>query len=301
MFERLGTSAIVVIAVLLSAPAKVEAQAVCSAPHSAPNISASGSLTTLSPGHGWFLATLHRVRSNEFYGSNGSSRPFLGGSESITNSAFLTAAIGLTWGVELWAQVPIHALRFDDPTGRRQRTALGDPRVSLRIGSELFTDARWPVSVRAGIKFAGTDFPVDAQVIPLSEGQTDYELVLESGWSFQGIPLYVVGWAGYRWRTEDRSTGREPGDERFAHISVGRAWGSVRLELGLEVLDGLAPVQNRVSIPASARHLVQLSPTIGWSVGPGSLEFGGQIPLSGRNLPTGPGLGLGYLLTWGSL
>ena len=39
--------------------------------------------------------------------------------------------------------------------------------------------------------------------------------------------------------------------------------------------------------------------TIGWSVGPGSLEFGGQIPLSGRNLPTGPGLGLGYLLTWG--
>ena len=32
MFERFGASAIVVIAFLLSAPAKMEAQAVCSAP-----------------------------------------------------------------------------------------------------------------------------------------------------------------------------------------------------------------------------------------------------------------------------
>ncbi len=34
------------------------------------------------------------------------------------------------------------------------------------------------------------------------------------------------------------------------------------------MLDGLAPMQNRVPIPASARHLVQLSPAIGWAVGP---------------------------------
>lgn len=152
--------------------------------------------------------------------------------------------------------------------------------------------------MRAGIKFAGTDFPIDSRVIPLSEGQTDYELALESGWAFKGVPLYVVGWAGYRWRTEDESTGRQPGDERFAYLAVGGPWGNFRLEIGLEMLDGLAPVQNRVSIPGSARHLVQLSPAIGWAVGPGSLEIGGPIPLSGRNVPTGPGLSIGYLLTW---
>ena len=286
---------------ILSAPASATAQAICSAPHSAPSLSPSGSLTTLHPGNGWVLATVHRVRSNELYGSDGTALQFLGNGEATTTSAFLTAAIGVTWGVELWAQVPIHALDFDHVTGTRERTGLGDPRVSVRVGSELFTDDVWPISVRAGIKFAGSEFPIDASVLPLTEGQTDYEVAVESGWSFGDLPLYALGWVGYRWRTEDATSRTKPGNERYAHLALGGILGSVRLELALDALDGEAPSRSGLLIPASARRLLQLTPTIGWSLGAGSLELGAQIPVSGRNLPTGSGVSIGYLLPWGTL
>ena len=286
---------------IFSAPASVAAQAICSAPHSAPSLSTSGSITTLHPGNGWVLATLHRVRSDELYSSDGTALRFFGDGEATTTSAFLTGAIGLTWGVELWAQVPIHALNFDDVTGTRERTGLGDPRVSLRIGSELLTDDIWPVSLRVGIKLPGSEFPIDAAVLPLTEGQTDYEVALESGWSFGDLPLYALGWVGYRWRTEDAATETKPGNERYAHLALGGLLGSVRLEVALDALDGAAPARSGLLIPSSARRLLQLTPTIGWSLGAGSLELGAQIPLSGRNLPTGSGVTIGYLLPWGTL
>lgn len=286
---------------IFSAPASAAAQAICSAPHSAPSLSTSGSITTLNPGNGWVLASFQQVRSSELYSSEGTALPFFGNGEATTTSAFLTGAIGLTWGVELWAQVPVHALDFDDVTGTRERTGLGDPRVSLRIGSELFTDEIWPISVRAGIKFAGSEFPIDASILPLTEGQTDYEVALESGWSFGNLPLYALGWVGYRWRTEDAASGTKPGNERYAHLALGGILGSVRLELALDALDGEAPSRSGLLIPASARRLLQLTPTIGWSLGVGSLELGAQIPVSGRNLPTGAGVSIGYLVPWGTL
>lgn len=293
---------VVLTVVIFSAPASTAAQVVCSAPHSAPFLSTSGSITTLEPGTGWVLGTFHRVRSTELYGSDGTTLGFLGNGEATTTSAFLTGAIGLTWGLELWAQVPMHALSFDDVTGTRERTGLGDPRVSLRIGSELFTHDVWPVSIRAGIKFAGSEFPVDARVLPLVEGQADYEVAVESGWSsFGDLPIYALGWIGYRWRTEETVSETKPGNELYAHLAVGGLLGSGRLELGLDVLDGEAPERSGLLFPASARHLVQLTPTIGWSLGAGSLELGAQIPISGRNLPTGSGVSVGYLLPWGAL
>ena len=287
---------------IFSIPASAAAQAVCSAPHSAPSLSASGSITTLEPGSGWVLGTFHRVQSNELYGSDGTTLGFLGNGEATTTSAFLTGAIGLTWGLELWAQIPMHALNFDDVTGTRERTGLGDPRLSLRIGSELFTHDVWPVSIRAGVKFAGSEFPVDASVLPLAEGQVDYEVAVESGWSsFGDLPIYALGWVGYRWRTEETVTETKPGNELYAHLAVGGILGSLRLELGLDALDATAPERSGILFPASARQLVQLTPTIGWSLGAGSLELGAQIPISGRNLPTGSGVSVGYLLPWGTL
>ena len=247
------------------------------------------------------MGTMHRVRSNELYASDGTTLGFLGNGEATTTSAFLTGAIGITWGVELWAQVPIHALNFDDVTGTRERTGLGDPRVSLRIGSELFTDDVWPVSIRAGIKFAGSEFPIDAAVLPLAEGQVDYEVAVESGWSFGDLPIYALGWIGYRWRTEEAVSETKPGNERYAHLAFGGLLGSVRVELALDALDGGAPSRSGLLIPASARRLIQLTPTLGWSLGAGSLELGAQIPISGRNLPTGAGVSIGYMVPWGTL
>jgi hypothetical protein len=264
-------------------------------------VSAAGSILMLDPGAGWIQVAGRGVRSERFYGAGGGVHDLPGGTEATTTSAFVTGAVGLVHGMELWGQLPIHRLRVADNAQTRTRTSLGDVRVSVRFGPEIFGIHALPVSVRAGLKLPGTDFPVDPRVLPLSEGQTDYELAVESGATLSERGLYFVAWAGYRWRTLDEDTGREPGDERFAHVAFGRSLGPVRFELGLDGLDGLSPVDNRVRIPASARQLVQISPSVAWAAGAGRFEVGAQIPVSGRNLPTGPALSFGYLLAWGGM
>jgi hypothetical protein len=262
-------------------------------------VSSSGSVLLPDPGAGWIQVAARGVRSARFYGAGGAVHDLPGGTEATTMSAYVTGAVGLVRGVEVWAQLPVHRLRVVDDAQTRVRTGLGDPRVSVRVGPGLFGLSHTPVSVRAGVKVPGTDFPVDSRVLPLSEGQTDYEIALESGARVFGEVAYFVAWAGYRWRTLDAATGREPGDERFGHLALGVDLGDVRLDLGVDALDGLAPVDNRVAVPASARRLIQLSPAVGWSAGSGRLEVGAHIPVSGRNLPTGPALSVGYLVAWG--
>ena len=255
----------------------------------------------LDPGAGWIQIAGRGVRSERFYGSGGATHDLPGVTDATTMSAYVTGAVGLITGLELWAQVPVHRLRVADEAQTRVRTGLGDPRVSLRVGPELFGLSDLPVSVRAGVKVPGSDFPVDSRVLPLSEGQTDYEVAVEAGSLLFDEGLYVVAWAGYRWRTEDQATSREPGDERFAHLAFGGHARGLCFELGFEALDGSAPVQNGIALPASSRRLFQVSPTVGWAVGTGRLEVGAQIPLSGRNLPTGSAFSVGYLLAWGGL
>ena len=61
----------------------------------------------------------------------------------------------------------------------------------------------------------GSDFPVDATVLPLTEGQLDFETSLASGGTLGSLPLYVTGWLGYRLRSENQEAARKPGDEGY--------------------------------------------------------------------------------------
>lgn len=294
---RPAAAVVALAAALAATPSGGEAQAVCSAPHSSPMVSASGSVLMLDPGAGWFQVAARGVRSTSFYGTGGSVHDLPGLTSATTVSAYLTASVGLVRGLEIWGQLPVHRLDVRDEALDRSRVGLGDPRFSVRMGPELLGLDPVPVSVRAGVKLAGSEFPVDSRVLPLSEGQTDYELALESGVRL-GEAMYAVAWAGHRWRSEDAGSRREPGDERFAHLAVGGDVGALRLELGVDALDGGAPRQNGLALPASARRLVQISPTVGWAAGAGRFQVSAQVPVSGRSLPTGPAVGVGYLLAW---
>lgn len=274
------------------------AQAVCSAPHSSPTLAPSGAIRTLPAGAGWVQLSLYGQRADEFYSHLGERQPFLASSEFNTRSVFVTGAVGLVDGVELWAQVPTHHLRVEATGGGSVTTGLGDLRVAARIGPELI-GMDLPLAVRAGLKVPGSDFPVDATVLPLTEGQTDLELSVESGRRLGSLPLYVMGWVGYRWRGANREAAREPGDERYAHLALGGLLGDVSWEVATDGLWGRAPLAHGIRLEGERRRLVQLLPTVGVGLGPGRLEFTGQIPLAGRNLPSGVGMSLGYRMTWG--
>jgi len=288
-----------IFGLLGATPFRLAAQAICSAPHSSPVLASGQALRTLPAGAGWFQISAFHQFSDRYFGIGGERRPFLAQGEVTTRSAYFTSAVGIVRGIDLWAQFPILDVRYADQTGARDGSGPGDPRLALRVGSEL-VGAEAPLALRAGLKLPGREFPVDATLIPLSEGQRDWEISLESGTALHGVPLYVLGWIGYRWRELNADADRKPGNERFAHLGIGGKVRALQLEAAAEWISGEAPRYLGLEVPTAARRLVQLQPTAAYDFGPGSVQITGLIPVAGRNLPAGPGISAGYRVSWGA-
>lgn len=285
------------LAFTLLAAGSLGAQAICSAPHSSPVLAGGGTLGTLDPGAGWIQLSAFSQQSDELFDAEGTSRPLFAGGRATSRSLYLTAATGVARGIDVWAQASLLRVRYADDSGSRERTGLGDFRLAARLGTALVgSDA--PVALRAGLKLPGSRFPVDGTVVPLSEGQTDVELSVETGRAFRDGALYAMGWVGHRWRLGRTSAAREPGDEWFVHAALGGRFSTLRWELAAESLHGAPPVNFGIELDNDRRRLFQLTPSLGWSVGPGEIDVGAQIPLAGRNLPADPGLSVGYRLGW---
>ena len=283
-------------------PLSLLGQAICSAPHSSPTLAQGASISTLPVGGGWAQISLYRQRSVDSYNRDGDRQDFLAQGEFLTRSVFLTAAVGVTDGLDLWAQMPVH--RLGQKTAGRNRggsSGVGDLRFAARVSPELF-GFEAPVGLRFGAKVPGSTFDVDATVLPLTEGQHDWEISLESGRAFHFLPFYVVGWVGYRWRSLNEAAFYEPGDESFGHLAVGGSAYDLRWEIGADGLWGQAPTASGLRLAdQQARRLLQIVPTVGYNVGPGTIEVSGQFPLAGRNLPAGVGIGVSYRTAWGLL
>jgi hypothetical protein len=63
------------------------------------------------------------------------------------------------------------------------------------------------------VKFPTGDFVNDAEVVPVGEGQYDFDFTLEAGHSFWPRPAYVSALAGYRVRRSNEQSGIHPGNE----------------------------------------------------------------------------------------
>ncbi len=299
MTTRLSILSGIALAALF--PLSLSGQAICSAPHSSPTLAQGGSLSTLPVGGGWAQISFYRQKSVDFFNRNGDRQDFLAQGEFLTRSIFLTAGMGVAEGLDLWAQMPVHRLGVESLGGNSVSSGVGDVRFAARVTPELF-GFEAPVGLRFGGKVPGSSFPVDATVLPLTEGQRDWEISLESGRAFELLPIYVVGWAGYRWRSLNETALYQPGDESFGHLAVGGSVHDLNWQIGADGLWGKAPiVAGLLLADQEARRLLQIVPTVGYLVGPGTVEVSVQIPLAGRNLPSGAGIGVSYRTTWGLL
>ena len=195
-------------------------------------------------------------------------------------------------GVDVWGQLPVHRLAFNDIAAERKSFGLGDPRFHLRIGPSLFGwSSSIPVAIRGGVKLAAGDFPIDSEIVPLTEGQTDWELIVELGHSFYPAPVYAVAWAGYRWREKNGEIERKPGNEFFAYLAMGTEYDKWTWKLALESQLG-EPWESftgtRILLANSERELIHLQPSMDlnwgqelWSWGLESL-FQAEISRLGR-------------------
>ena len=144
------------------------------------------------------------------------------------------------------------------------------------------------------------DFAVDSEVIPLGDGQTDWEVMAELGHSFFPINAYVNGWVGYRWREANEQAQRDFGDEAFFLAQVGGNYGDVGLQLIVEGMKTVTtPVIEGVRLPNAERSILQITPKVSYGVGPGMLSLGARVFLDGRSLPAGTSVVAGYFTRWG--
>lgn len=250
-------------------------------------------------GLGWTSMSVYHQDTSDVFAVDGTKEPFPGRGRTVATSAFFTVALGLGRGLDFWAQAPLLRLSFEDITGMRESTGIGDTRLYVRAAPLSWFGSPLPLAIRGGVKLPVGDFDVGSSLIPLGDGQRDWELMLELGHSFFPRPIYAMGWAGYRWR-EARVPGQaEFGNEWFFYTAAGGETGLAGWKLALEGWYGGTPVLNAILARGAERELLRLSPTILLSVGPGQIELGARFPLSGQNLPAGPDWIAGYFTRFG--
>lgn len=251
------------------------------------------------PGHGWASVALYHQSTRSIYLPNGERGTFVLDGEARATSLYLTGVVGVARGVDLWLQPSFHRLRFENLTGVSVSTGLGDTRAYARIAPLVWLGIESPVAIRGGVKLPIADLDVGQDLIPLGDGQRDWELILELGKSLYPRPVYLMGWLGYRWREEVGDPPRDFGNEWFFLTAVGGEVGRWGYKIALEGWFGSTPRFGGLNAQGQEREMVRLGPSISPRLGPGSLEIGGRFPLRGSNLPAGADVVVGYFLRFG--
>ena len=245
----------------------------------------------------WAKVSVFRHTTEEQFRSNGEVKPFLAANaQSRSTALFFDALYGLTDRLDLWAQIPYFDLHFDDDADERHSSGIGDLRLSARYNLLKLRGGSIPISARFTVKAPLVDFPIDAEIIPVGEGQWDYEAWLEAGASFWPIPAYAVLWAGYRWRSLNAETTRDPGDERALLAEIGGTFvGPLGGKVVLDAIFGTNGSIQGVSVRGDEREIVYIQPTLTYQLTSSlALETSGRIPLHGKNYPAGPQFTIGF-------
>lgn len=239
----------------------------------------------------WAKVSFFHHRTEDQFRSNGDKRPFLAGNARARSSAlFLDALYGVTDRLDVWAQVPYFDLQFNDDVDDRHSTGIGDIRLSARYNVFRLKGGSIPLSVRFTTKIPVVDFPIDAEVIPVGEGQWDYEAWIEGGVSLWPVPAYGVLWLGYRWRAINDETTRDPGDERMLLAELGGTlFGPLGGKVVVDGIFGTSGAIQGVNVSGDEREILYVQPALTYQIRPGFIiETGARFPLRGKNFPAGP-------------
>jgi len=247
------------------------------------------------PGQGWVSLSIYRQAGSSAFDREGRRSDFENEGRLDALSTFATVAVGALPGTDVWVQVPLHRIRFDDAGGERRSFGVGDLRLHARLAPLRALGVSLPLAVRGGVKLPAGRFPDDIEVVPLGDGQRDWELLGEAGVSWtEPAQLYLMVWGGHRWREENTRRRRQFGNERLALAALGGEVGAVGFKLQGEGSWGGPPLLEGLRLPSARRSLVQLQGTVSGPAGAGRWEAGVRVPVAGRNLPAEPALMVGY-------
>ncbi len=268
---------------------------------------------TLPRGHIWTKLTyLDQSTQEEYVSVGGQGRPpdpavkFEPGDRARyrfngkykSRAVFFDLFYGVTDRFDLGVQIPFFRQQFQDDA---LLTGFGEPRRATGFsdirGFVKFRLFQEPAigSFKFGFKAPTGEFVNEDGMIPVGEGQWDFDLIFQLGRSFWPIPAYANLDLGYRLRLKNDEIARDPGDEFFFFGEVGYSpRQKLLIALKLEGIRSKSANILGISNSSTIKRVTYFVPTL--SFGPFnhvSLEAALRISLNGRSFPAGQMLVVG--------
>ena len=244
----------------------------------------------------WYISTPEPYLAERPDGSReflthpaGTRRPYRFSGEYESRAVFIEGFYGVTDWLNIGVQIPYFDQALHDDTRDEAPSDAGfsDIRVSTK-----WRLLQKPVILTTKLvaKMPTGEFRVQDGLIPVGEGQWDYDFVLQVGRSLWPLPAYANVDVGYRVRRENEDINRDPGDEWLFNAEVGYSpTAKLLLALKLEGLRG-KPGTNSFGFRDSGlkNQITYLAPTVAYRVhGDTSVEGAVRYTLAGLNFPAG--------------
>lgn len=205
-----------------------------------------------------------------------------------SRAVFVDVFYGMTDRLDLGVQVPFFDQQFENVGFR--------PAVGASGFSDIRVFAKWNViqkpfvgTLTFGVKAPTGQFKSQDGLIPVGEGQWDFDFIGQIGRSFWPLPAYANLDIGYRLRLKNDAIDRDPGDEWFFHAEVGYTpRPKLLLAVKVESLRGKPATVFNLKLPSDIKRVTYIAPTL--LIGPYqnlSLETSLRITAGGRNFPAG--------------
>ena len=259
---------------------------------------------TLPKGKVWAKATYFQQNTDEWYLASpefigelfpaGTRRPYRFNGEYDSKTVFLEAFIGVTDRLDLGVQVPFFDQVFDDDTGLEPPSDSGfsDIRLFAKLNA---LQKPLLVTFKGGVKIPTGDFVNEDGLIPVGEGQWDFDLIVQVARSFWPLPVYANIDVGYRIRLKNDEIFRDPGAEWLLNGEVGlNVTPRLLLATKVELLRGTAGTDFGFKNTSQIKRITYLSPTIMYNLRGGTTaELAYRFTINGRNFPAGKQLAIG--------
>jgi len=211
-----------------------------------------------------------------------------------SKAVFIEGFYGVTDRLDVGAQIPYFDQMSDDATRSEPPTDSGFSDLRLKAKLRLIEN---PVvlSLTGAVKFPTGDFVNEDGLIPVGEGQWDFDFGAEVGRSFWPLPIYVATAYVYRLRRENTEILRDPGEETLINAEVGyNLTPNLLLATKLELLRGGAGSDFGIESTSLIKRITYIAPTLSYAVyGHTAAELAMRFSINGRNFPAGKQITLG--------
>ena len=271
---------------------------------------ASAGAWTQKAGHFWGKITYFQQQTDQWYidvpepkvlpdGSftsfaAGTRRPYRFDGEYTSKAVFIEAVYGLTDRADIGVQLPFFDQKFNDTTQIDPPSDAGFSDMRLFVKFNLLQKP-FLLTLKSGAKIPTGEFRNEDGLIPVGEGQWDYDFLVQIGRSFWPLPLYGNVDLGYRVRRINREIDRDPGDEWLLNAELGysitrRLLLTGKFELLRSKEGRVFGFKNRSLI----KEITYLAPSLLYQFSDQlALEAGVRYSINGRNFPAGHQLTLG--------